>query len=209
MSQDPDSQAVLPNVLVVQADSADSSLGWAALAGRRWRCVLGAGGVREDKVEGDAATPAGEYLLRHIYFRNDRLVLPKVGLPFRPIAEHDGWCDDPRSPAYNRLVHIPNEWSHEKMWREDGLYDLLVVVGYNDDPPEGEWGSAIFLHIARDDMSPTQGCVAFAREDLLELVTLIDAGTRLNVLSLPCAETQATEIDDDMKQFEDFDEKDW
>ncbi|MBV8393732.1 MAG: hypothetical protein JOY81_11175 [Alphaproteobacteria bacterium] len=95
------------------------------------------------------------------------------------------------------------------MWREDGLYDLLVVVGYNDDPPEGEWGSAIFLHVAREDMGPTQGCVAFAREDLLELVTLIDAGTRLNVLSLPQAGAHVTLDDDQMKQFEDFDEKDW
>jgi L,D-peptidoglycan transpeptidase YkuD (ErfK/YbiS/YcfS/YnhG family) len=154
------------NILIVQADSAETSRGWAVLGDRRWRCALGAGGVREDKVEGDAATPAGEFPLRRVYFRNDRLVLPKVALPARPINEHDGWCDDPRAPTYNRLVHIPNEWSHEKMWREDGLYDLVVVVGYNDDPPEGEWGSAIFLHIAREDM-PDQGCVAFAQADLL------------------------------------------
>ena len=196
------------DVLTVQADSGDSSLGWAILGPKRWRCVVGAGGVREDKVEGDAATPAGEYPLRRIYFRNDRLVLPKVRLPARPIGEHDGWCDDPHSPAYNRLVRIPNDSSHEKMWREDGLYDLLVVVGYNDDPPEGEWGSAIFLHMARDDMSPTRGCVAFARNDLLELVTLLGPETRLRVLSLSAAEqvpAAATE-DDDMK---DFDEKDW
>jgi L,D-peptidoglycan transpeptidase YkuD (ErfK/YbiS/YcfS/YnhG family) len=172
--------------------------------------VLGAGGVREDKVEGDGATPAGDYPLRRLYFRNDRLVLPKVALPARPIAEHDGWCDDPRSPAYNRLVRVPNEWSHEKMWREDGLYDLVVVVGYNDDPPEGEWGSAIFLHVARDDYSPTRGCVAFARNDLLELVTLLRPGARLRVLSLSSAEGKPASADDeDMKQFEDFDERDW
>src|SRR5476649_1373650 len=188
---------VLPGVLVVQADSADSSLGWATLDRRRWRCVVGAGGVREDKVEGDAATPAGEFPLRRLYFRNDRLVLPKVHLLARPIAEHDGWCDDPRSPAYNKLVHVPNEWSHEKMWRSDGLYDLVVVVGYNDDPPEGEWGSAIFLHVARQDMGATQGCVAFAREDLLELVTLLGPKTLLRVLSLPAAETKVAPSPDD------------
>src|ERR1051325_11063201 len=155
-----------PDVLSIQADSADSALGWASLGEKRWRCVVGAGSVREDKVKGDAATPAGEYKLRHVYFRNDRLVLPKVRLPARPISEHDGWCDDPHSPAYNRLVRIPNEWRPEKGAGEDGLYDLGVVVGYNDDPPEGEWGSAIFLHIAREDMGPTQGCIAFARADL-------------------------------------------
>jgi L,D-peptidoglycan transpeptidase YkuD (ErfK/YbiS/YcfS/YnhG family) len=209
---DPDDLTAAPaNVLMVQADSPDSALAWATLGKRRWRCVVGAGGVREDKVEGDAATPVGEYPLRRIYFRNDQLVLPKVRLPARPIGEHDGWCDDPRSPAYNRLVRIPNDWSHEKMWREDGLYDLVVVVGYNDDPPEGEWGSAIFLHIARDDMSPTRGCIAFSRHDLLELVTLLGPETRLRVLALPVAETSpvVANDDDDTKQFEDFDEKDW
>ena len=198
------------DVLIVQADSADGALAWASLGDRRWRCVVGAGGVREDKVEGDGATPAGEFPLRRVYFRNDRLVLPKIALPARPISRHDGWCDDPRSSSYNRLVHIPNDWSHEKMWRDDGLYDLVVVVGYNDDPPEGEWGSAIFLHIARDDHGPTRGCVAFSRDDLLELIALLSAGTRLRVLSLPAGETRAVPADDDdMKQFEDFDEKDW
>jgi L,D-peptidoglycan transpeptidase YkuD (ErfK/YbiS/YcfS/YnhG family) len=202
----------MSDMLTVQVDSADSSLAWATLGERRWRCVVGAGGVREDKVEGDSATPVGEFPLRHLYFRNDRLVLPQVRLPARPIGEHDGWCDDPRSPAYNRLVRIPNEWSHERMWREDGLYDLVVVVGYNDDPPEGEWGSAIFLHIARDDMSPTRGCIAFARDDLLELVAQLSPQTRLRIRSLSAAEQKprATSADDDdMKQFEDFDEQDW
>lgn len=203
-------QAVVNAKLVVQLESAEGCRGWASLGERRWRCTVGAGGIREDKVEGDAATPAGTWPLRRIYFRNDRLVLPPVRLPARPIVEHDGWCDDPRSPSYNRLVRIPNEWSHEKMWREDGLYDLVVVVGYNDDPPEGEWGSAIFIHVARDDYAPTQGCVAFAREDLLELVTLLGPQTRLQVLSIPASETAPQPAaDEDMAQFEDFDEQDW
>ena len=204
------------NVLIVQADTAEGSLGWATLGGRRWRCTVGAGGIREDKVEGDAATPVGEFPLRRIYYRNDLVVLPKPNspksaLPARPIGEHDGWCDDPRSPSYNRLVHIPNEWGAEKMWREDGLYDLVVVVGYNDDPPEGEWGSAIFLHIARDDYAGTQGCVAFARNDLLELLPLLNRETRLRVLSHSAAEEAPPPSEEDAhaKQFEDFDEKDW
>ena len=198
------------DVLIVQADSAETSRGWATLGARRWRCTVGEGGVREDKVEGDAATPAGEYPLRRIYFRNDRLVLPKVRLPARPISEHDGWCDDPRSPTYNRLVHVPNDWSAEKMWREDGLYDLVVVVGYNDDPPEGEWGSAIFLHVAREDYAPTRGCVAFSQADLLELVPLIGPQTRLRVLATPASEqVPASGEGTDVKALEDFDEKDW
>ena len=203
--------AAQPEALTVQADSGETSLGWANLGAKRWRCTMGAGGVREDKVEGDAATPAGSFPLRRIYFRNDRLVLPKLHLPARPINRHDGWCDDPRAPTYNRLVHIPNDWSHEKMWREDGLYDLVVVVGYNDDPPEGEWGSAIFLHIARDDYAGTQGCVAFSRDDILELLPLLTRETRLRVLSHAANEEAQPRSDEDerLKQFEDFDEKDW
>ena len=75
--------------------------------------------------------------------------------------------------TYNRLVHVPDDWISAKMWREDGLYDLVVVVGYNDDPPEGEWGSAILTHVAREDYAPTRGCVAFSQADLLELVPLL------------------------------------
>src|ERR1700755_70100 len=101
---------VLTNDLTVQADSADSALGWANLGSRRWRCVVGAGGVREDKVEGDGATPVGEFPLRRVYFRNDRLILPKIALPARPISKHDGWCDDPRADGSKRLGCAPNEW---------------------------------------------------------------------------------------------------
>ena len=199
--------------LIVQTDSADSSMGWARLGERRWRCVVGAGGVREDKVEGDSATPSGEFPLRRVLFRNDRLVLPrpalsKLGLPARPIGEHDGWCDDPVSSSYNRLVHVPNEWSYEKLWREDALYDVVVVVGYNDDPPEGEWGSAIFLHLAREDFSPTKGCVAFARESMMELLPLIGKNTKLRVLSEPAADP-GEKADPEMKLVEDFEESDW
>lgn len=198
------------DVLIVQVDSAETSRGWATLGAKRWRCTVGEGGIREDKVEGDAATPAGEYPLRRVYFRNDRLVLPKVRLPARPISEHDGWCDDPRSPTYNRLVHVPNDWSAEKMWREDGLYDLVVVVGYNDDPPEGEWGSAIFLHVAREDYAPTRGCVAFSQADLTELVTMIGPTTKLRILARSAAElAEAPALDAETKALEDFDEKDW
>ena len=154
------------DLLTVQADSADTSLGWAALSGRRWRCTVGAGGVREDKVEGDAATPAGTFPLRRIYFRNDRLVLPKVRLPARPISEHDGWCDDPADSAYNRPVRLPYPARHEELWRADALYDVIGVLGWNDAPAVPGRGSAIFLHVARPDYAPTQGCVALAPPDL-------------------------------------------
>src|ERR1043165_4012601 len=98
-----------PQILNIQADSGETSLAAAALGDRRWRCTVGAGGVREDKVEGDAAPPAGRFPLRRVYFRHDRVLRAKGQRPARGINEHDGWCDDPRSPAYNRLVRIPND----------------------------------------------------------------------------------------------------
>ncbi len=146
------------NVLIVQADTAETSPG----VGHPGRAALAlhCGCRRYPRGQGrgrSGARRSANSRCAASIIATTWLVLPKVALPARPISEHDGWCDDPRSPTYNRLVSIPNEWSHEKMWREDGLYDLVVVVGYNDDPPEGEWGSAIFLHIARDDYAGTAG----------------------------------------------------
>jgi len=115
------------------------------------------------------------------------------------------------APTYNRLVHVPNEWSHEKMWRDDGLYDLVVVVGYNDDPPEGEMGAAPSSSTSHTRITrQPRVCVAFARDDLLELVTLIGPETRLKVLSTTAAdEAPPSDGEQDMKLLEDFDEKDW
>ena len=98
------------------------------------------------------------------------------------IAPDDGWCDAPDDAAYNRPVKLPYPASAERMWRDDGLYDLVVVLGYNDDPPEAGRGSAIFLHLARPDYAPTQGCVALARPDLEAVLALAGPGSALEVL---------------------------
>ena len=145
------------------------------------RCALGRGGIVGEKREGDGATPAGNFPLRVVFYRADRLPAPEAGLPVKSIWETDGWCDDPESADYNRLVDLPHPARHEFLWRDDGLYDLVVVIGYNDDPPIPGRGSAIFLHLAKPDLAPTEGCVALAREDLLALLKACDAGTRLIV----------------------------
>ena len=147
--------------------SPDGVLAW---SGNRVRCAVGHGGVRVDKREGDGATPVGSFHLRRLLYRPDRLSAPETGLPCEPINEDDGWCDDPLSPDYNRPIKLPYPASHERMWRDDHVYDLVVVLGHNDDPPVAGAGSAIFLHLARPDYTPTEGCVALARSDLLELL---------------------------------------
>jgi L,D-peptidoglycan transpeptidase YkuD (ErfK/YbiS/YcfS/YnhG family) len=143
-------------------------------AGRRYRCALGRGGVRIDKREGDGATPVGRFPLRHVLYRPDRLSPPVAKLPVAPLSPTDGWCDDPADPLYNRPVQLPYAGCRdEQMWRSDGLYDVVVVIGHNDDPIVPNMGSAIFLHVASPDFRPTQGCIALAKPDLLALLAEI------------------------------------
>jgi len=159
--------------------------GWAALGPLRWRCALGAGGIRTVKHEGDGATPAGRYPLRRLFYRPDRLTRPKCPLPTVALARHDGWCDDPADPAYNRAVMLPYPASCESLWRDDAVYDLIVVVGHNDTPPIAGAGSAIFIHCTRPDFAPTAGCVAFARDDLLALLAALSPASAVDVRALP------------------------
>jgi L,D-peptidoglycan transpeptidase YkuD (ErfK/YbiS/YcfS/YnhG family) len=138
----------------------------AQIAGRTMRCALGPAGLTERKKEGDGATPIGRFPLREVLYRADRIQKPSCRLPVRDIKLTDGWCDDPHDPKYNQLVSSPYKASHENLWREDALYDLLIVVGYNDAPPVVGAGSAIFMHVANDDYQPTQGCIALKLNDL-------------------------------------------
>ncbi len=144
------------------------------LAGRTYRAALGRGGVRTDKQEGDGATPAGLLPLRRVLYRADKLPIPRTTLPREPIAETDGWCDDPGHPDYNRPVQLPHPARCEELWRRDAVFDIVAVLGWNDAPVERGRGSAIFLHVARADYAPTEGCVALA---LADLTAILAAGT--------------------------------
>lgn len=163
------------------ADLVVSPDGHANLGRRGFRCAVGRGGVRRFKLEGDGATPAGDFPLRRLFYRPDRIREPETGLPRVTLTPADGWCDDPTDPYYNRPVKRPFWKGHEVMWRGDHLYDLVVDVGYNDDPPVPGRGSAIFLHLARPDYSPTEGCVAFSRGDFLWILSRLTPQSRLIV----------------------------
>ena len=153
------------------------------IGGRTVPCALGPSGVveAENKREGDGASPLGLWPLRRVLYRPDRGPPPRTALPVQPIAPDDGWCDAPGDPAYNRPVKLPCPASAETLWRDDGIYDLIVVLGYNDDPPVAGAGSAIFLHLARPGYPPTQGCVALARPDLDEVLALAAPGDALEI----------------------------
>jgi len=155
--------------------------GWLQCGNRVFRCTLGRGGVTTDKREGDGATPAGNYPLRQLLYRSDRLAPPTNALPTSPLRPRDGWCDDPGHSAYNRPVTLPLDASSESMWRDDHLYDLVVVLGYNDDPVVSGLGSAIFLHVASPEYSPTEGCIALAKEDLLTVLADITPGSDIRI----------------------------
>lgn len=149
----------------------------------RVRCALGRGGIRKHKSEGDGATPAGRFPLRRVLFREDRLGRPRTMLPVTAISTADGWCDAPDDPNYNKAVRLPYPGRHEKMWRDDGLYDLVIVIGHNDDPPLAGAGSAIFMHVAAPDFAPTEGCIALALPDLFDLISTCDGDDWLTVIS--------------------------
>jgi L,D-peptidoglycan transpeptidase YkuD (ErfK/YbiS/YcfS/YnhG family) len=171
--------------ITVTAQAIDPQLGtlsWPVANGQRSvRCALGRAGLAANKREGDGATPIGRFPLRRVLYRADRLTLPRLALATAAIEPGDGWCDDPASPDYNRQVRLPIEANHEHLWRMDSLYDIVVVLGHNHDPPVPGAGSAIFLHVASADYRPTEGCVAVAREDLMALLADCAGGDRMAI----------------------------
>lgn len=147
-----------------------------------YRCAVGAGGVADDKHEGDRCTPLGVWPLRRVFYRSDRTAVPRTHQRITSIDQSMGWSDDPNDAVhYNRLISLPYPCGHETLWRDDNLYDIVVELGYNDDPPIPGRGSAVFLHVARPDYAATQGCVALRVDDLQDLLAAIDPDETLTV----------------------------
>ncbi len=134
--------------------------------GETLRVAWGRAGVVGHKQEGDGGTPAGLLPLRRVLYRADRVARPRAAVPVEPIAHEDGWCDDPADARYNQMVRLPYAARHEELWRRDGLYDLVGVLGWNDRPVQRGRGSAIFLHVASGEYAPTEGCLALSLADL-------------------------------------------
>ena len=145
------------------------------------RCALGRSGVSRHKREGDSATPVGCYAMRRVLYRPDRGGAPQTGLPVAALASDDGWCDDPEDGAYNNQVRLPHPAHCEELWRDDRLYDLIVVLGHNDEPVEAGRGSGIFLHLAQDDYAATEGCIALAEEDLRAVLSQSRPGDAVRI----------------------------
>jgi L,D-peptidoglycan transpeptidase YkuD (ErfK/YbiS/YcfS/YnhG family) len=172
-----------PKRLEIRA-AAGATSGVLRLDATEYPCMVGRSGIVRPKYEGDGGTPAGLFPLREVRYRPDRMRPPNSGLPVYKATPTDGWCDDPEDPAYNRIVHLPYQTDAETMWRDDYLYDVLAVIGYNDAPAIPGAGSAIFLHVARSDgdtLKPTVGCVSMKIENLLAVLAACTPGSMIDI----------------------------
>ena len=175
------SHSLLDKLVVTQVRSRQH-LGCLKAGPHTLRCALGPPGLTRNKREGDGATPVGAWPLRCLFYRPDRLLRPRTALPVYRIGRDDGWCDDPGDRFYNRPVRLPYPASAERLWRDDHLYDLMVVLGHNDAPVRPGFGSCIFFHLMRTDRSPTEGCVAVARTDMLKLLERCGPDTVMQII---------------------------
>lgn len=164
--------------ITVRQEGTIFTAGWGGIIRR---CAVGRNGIGSKQREGDGITPAGKWPLRRVFFRGDRLDLPKTILPVEKIDHNDAWCDIPGDPNYNRLVRLPYATLSERLWRDDHLYDVITVVGFNDSPVVQGGGSAIFIHVAQEDYAPTEGCVALAVVDLVPAIEQLRRTDRLIV----------------------------
>ncbi len=152
---------------------------------RTYKCALGKSGITAAKQEGDGATPMGIYPLRGVFYRPDRLERPQTNLPLTPLSPKDGWSDDPDHLDYNTKVVLPHSGRTEELWLKDAVYDLIIVIGYNDKPRLKNKGSAIFIHVAKTagnaDYLPTEGCIALKREDLLAILKELNPKSKIEI----------------------------
>ena len=177
--------------MIFEVQSIDGGhLGKIKIGNTEFNCALGKGGTiaADKKREGDHKSPIGNWKFRQIFYRKDKikslpLILPDLPYDLVPLEEDFGWCDDKDDVNYNKFVKHPYPKSAEKLWRKDDVYNIIVVLGYNDDPVVKGHGSAIFMHCARPDYSGTEGCVALHQDDLIMLLQMADKDSSVNIKS--------------------------
>ena len=146
------------------------------------KCAIGKRGISKKKVEGDKCTPKGSFKFRYVFYRKDRVTNIKSKQKLVPIKKDFGWCDDVRSKYYNKFVKLPFKFSAEKLYIKKNIYDIVVVIDHNQNPIKKGKGSAIFLHVAKRDYSPTLGCIALSKDKLKILISIINKNTFLKII---------------------------
>jgi L,D-peptidoglycan transpeptidase YkuD (ErfK/YbiS/YcfS/YnhG family) len=141
--------------------------------------ALGRGGIRANKREGDGGTPRGSFRPRQLWWRADRHSRPETFLPVRTIRSTDAWCEDPGDRHYNQPIRLGREQGGDRLRRTDHLYDFIIEIDHNTRPRVAGRGSAVFLHLARDNFGPTAGCVSMTRSAMLQLLRRMGPRTRI------------------------------
>jgi L,D-peptidoglycan transpeptidase YkuD (ErfK/YbiS/YcfS/YnhG family) len=147
----------------------------------KFRCALGKAGVKKKEKEGDNITPKGIFKIIRVYYRPDKIENITTLVKKKEIKMNMGWCNDPVSNFYNKEIKLPSKFKHEKLYRNDNLYDLILVLNYNINPIIKNKGSAIFMHIAKKRFQPTQGCIALKKKDLIKLLNNIKKNTKIKI----------------------------
>ena len=163
----------------MRASAGRPSRGWLTAGGRTIPVALGRGGIVANKFEGDGGTPRGSFRPLRLWWRADRWPRPRTHLPVRRITAQDGWCEDPTERHYNRPVRLTPGSPGDRLKRADHLYDFIIEIDHNTRPRIAKRGSAVFLHLARDNFGPTAGCVAMTRPMMLRLLAQIGPRTKI------------------------------
>jgi L,D-peptidoglycan transpeptidase YkuD (ErfK/YbiS/YcfS/YnhG family) len=165
--------------MAVRAAAGQRTCGWLTAGGQTIPVALGRGGIRADKREGDGGTPKGNFRPVRLWWRADRHPRPSTFLPVRAIRPEDAWCEDPSSRHYNQPVRLAAKDGGDRLTRDDHLYDFIVEIDHNTSPRIAGRGSAIFLHLARENFSPTSGCVSMTKAAMLRLLQRLGPETRI------------------------------
>jgi len=147
--------------------------------GYKLKCCIGKSGIKKVKKEGDLSTPKGTFKLGFLYYRKDRIKLPKCKIKKKIIKKNMGWCNDSKSNKYNKQISFPYKYSAEKLYKKENVYDLFLLIKYNTKPVVKKKGSAIFLHISKKNYQATHGCVAISKKDFLKILPLINNKTSI------------------------------
>ena len=145
------------------------------------KCAIGKKGIGSKKKEGDLITPRGKYKVKYILYRKDRIKKIQSEMSVIKIEKNMGWCDDPRSRNYNQLINLPSNYRHEKLFKKENTYDIVLVLNYNMRPIKKNKGSAIFIHVSKKNFKKTQGCVAIQKRYLLKIVKEIKKNTKVMI----------------------------
>jgi L,D-peptidoglycan transpeptidase YkuD (ErfK/YbiS/YcfS/YnhG family) len=174
-------QTTLAN-LTLRTKPGNRQQGWLSTGPHVFKVAIGRSGIKADKREGDGATPAGRYRLVRLWWRSDRIPRQRTTLPVRRITAADGWCEDPSDRRYNRPVRMLPGQPGDRLQRGDALYDLIIEIDHNQRPRVSGRGSAVFIHVARENMAPTAGCVSMPAGALRRLLGRLGPRTTITIL---------------------------